>query len=75
MLNQNRMSELQKLVLAANPNTLRTKRSRKDFAHTISLRLNLLEYNVNSFVEEMRGLNFYSDEDRLLFIQFAECAF
>jgi len=69
-----KLEELGRLVSGASPNALRSKKSRKDFARVIVERVGLWQPNVESFVEEMSGLNFYNAEDRLLFMQFAERA-
>jgi monomeric isocitrate dehydrogenase len=73
-MSSDKLEELTVLVNSASPNALRSKRSRKDFAKVISERVGLWYPNVESFVEEMSGLNFYNAEDRLLFLQFAERA-
>lgn len=70
-----KLEELTVLVNSASPNALRSKKARKEFAKAIAQRINLWHPNVESFVEEMTGLNFYNAEDRALFIQFAERAF
>ena len=69
-----KLEELERLVSGASPNALRSKKARKDFARVIVERVGLWQPNVESFVEEMSGLNFYNAEDRLLFMQFAERA-
>ena len=69
-----KLEELTVLVNGASPNALRSKKARKDLAKAIAERVGLWHPNVQSFVEEMAGLNFYNREDRLLFLQFAERA-
>lgn len=73
-MGNDKLEELGRVVQGAGPNALRSRKSRRDLARTISERTNLWLPNVESFVEEMAGLNFYNSEDRLLFIQFAQCA-
>jgi monomeric isocitrate dehydrogenase len=68
------LEELGRLVSVASPNALRSKKARKAFARIIVERVGLWQPNVESFVEEMAGLNFYNAEDRLLFVQFAQRA-
>ena len=69
-----KLEELERLVSGASPNALRSKKARKDFARISVERVGLWQPNVESFVEEMSGLNFYNAEDRLLFVQFAQRA-
>lgn len=75
MMNEDKVGRLVALVAGAQRNALRTRRSRKRFAAAMCEALGLWEPPVYEFVEEMDGLNFYSAEDRILFIQFAMCAF
>jgi len=62
------------VVEGAGPNALRSARSRRELAARLVHELGLWEPPVYQFVEEMRGLNFFIAEDRLLFIEFARLA-
>ena len=64
---------LQHIVDSASPYTMNSKKKRKEFAVHIATALNIWDDHAQSFVEEMAGLNFISRDDRVLFIQFAEC--
>jgi hypothetical protein len=70
-----KLEVLTRIVDSASPNALRSKKARKEFAKAIAQRINLWHPNVESFVEEMVGLNFFNAEDRALFVQFADRAF
>lgn len=71
-MNREKLKTFTELVDNAKISTLSTRKNRKQFALYIAKEVGLWEPNVVSFVEEMAGLNFYSYEDRKLFIQFAE---
>lgn len=52
-------------------NVLRTAGSRKKFGRELCEALQFWSFEeMQSFVEEMRGLNFRQSEDRQLFVQF-----
>lgn len=67
-----KLKNLAKIVDNAKISSLSTRKNRKHFALYIAKEVGLWEPNVISFVEEMAGLNFYSHEDRKVFMQFAE---
>ena len=71
MLSAERASKLQSLVGAAHPTTMRSGAKRRAFAQQLAGGLGMERHRVQSFVDEMVGLNFYYGEDRQTFIDFA----
>lgn len=71
MLSTARLDTLKLVVGEAKTNALRSKKNREVLAHSIASRLGMPKDRVQSFVDEMAGLNFYLVEDRLLFVEFA----
>jgi hypothetical protein len=71
MLSDNRARVVQDMVDGAKPNTMRSTERRRAFAQELAERTGMNPTRVQSFVDEMRGLNFYNDEDRQTFIVFA----
>lgn len=71
MLSAERLDTLKIIVQDCKPNALRSKKNREVLAHSISSRLGMSKDRVQSFVEEMVGLNFFIAEDRVLFVEFA----
>jgi hypothetical protein len=63
---------LRDVIFSTKSNPLSSKKSRQSFAHKISTQCNLWEPNVQSFIEEMRGLNLRKRDELELFLQFAE---
>lgn len=71
MLNAERASKLQSLVGAAHPTTMRSGAKRRAFGQALAAVLGMERHRVQSFIDEMTGLNFYYGEDRQTFIEFA----
>jgi hypothetical protein len=67
-----KLAVLKTIIQSTNKNCMFSKNGRKILAKRITKACNLWAANVESFVEEMKGLNFNSLEDREIFIQFAE---
>lgn len=72
MLSDSRLTKLQGIVYGAKPNTMRSVKGRRAFAHHLASELGMIGERVTSFVEEMAGLNFFNAEDRQLFIELAQ---
>jgi len=74
-MTKDKLDRLAEVVMNAPSNALRSKQNRKRFCGDLVYHVGLWEPQAQSFIEEMIGLNFFNPEDRLLFIQFADCAF
>lgn len=60
-------------LISSNPHIMRRRDSRQKFARSLADILHFWNYaEMESFVEEMRGLNFSIREDQEIFLQFAE---
>jgi len=60
-------------LIDSNPQFMRRRDSRQKFARSLADILHFWNYSeMESFIEEMRGLNLSVREDRHLFFQFAE---
>lgn len=68
-------TRLQDIVDEAENGTLSSGTRRKGFATYLARELGLWEPQVQSFVGEMSGLNFYRVEDRRAFVDFFHLAF
>jgi hypothetical protein len=66
---------LKSIVNSSNDWQLNTVSTRKSLAKKISIECNIWEPNVSSFVEEMKGLSFSSNEEKNIFLEFAQVAF
>lgn len=71
MLSAERAGRLQELVGAAPPTTMRSGAKRRAFGRELAAGLGMDRVRVQSFIDEMAGLNFYFAEDRQTFIDFA----
>lgn len=71
MLSSERSIKLKSLVAAAHNTTMRSGGKRRLFAKRLAVELGMEPSLVQSFVNEMVGLNFYYPEDRQTFIDFA----
>ena len=71
MLSTEKALLLDSIVWQAPNNSLRTKASRKVLARHIAENIGMVEGRVISFLEEMAGLSFSSEEDRRIFLDFA----
>lgn len=71
MLSAERASKLQALVGSAAPTTMRSGVKRRAFAKRLAGELGMDPIRVQSFINEMAGLNFFFSEDRQVFIDFA----
>jgi hypothetical protein len=72
-MSPHKLEILRRIIVNSPPNALRSKVNRKELAVKLADSIGSPVWQVESFVHEMAGLNFYNVEDRLLFIQFAEC--
>jgi hypothetical protein len=70
-----KLAGLQEIVGTADRYTMSSGLRRRRFGQLIANELNLWEPNVQSFIEEMRGLNFVNSEDRQTFVEFFDRAF
>lgn len=60
-------------LINQNPNIMRRRDSRQKFARSLADILSFWNYaEMESFVEEMRGLNLSNREEQEIFLQFAE---
>ena len=60
-------------LIDSSPQFMRRRDSRQKFARSLADILHFWNYSeMESFVEEMRGLNLSNSEDRQIFFQFAE---
>lgn len=64
--------KFKEIVYNADRNCMFSGAGRKDLAKRISIECNLWAQNVQSYVDEMRDLNFHLMEDKQTFIDFAE---
>ena len=71
MLSAERASRLQALVGEAPNTTMRSGAKRRAFGQALAAALGMERHRVQSFIDEMVGLNFYYGEDRQTFIDFA----
>lgn len=71
MLSEDKGKTVQDMVDGAPPNTMRSVERRRRFALDLAEQLGMNPVRVQSFVDEMTGLNFYNAEDRQTFIDFA----
>lgn len=71
MLGEDRAKALEVVVQDAAATVLRSGPKRRAFARELAERLGMEPRRVQSFVDEMAGLNFFNLEDRKTFIDFA----
>lgn len=71
MLSEDRSIKLKSLVAAAHNTTMRSGVKRKAFAKHLAVELGMDPVRVQSFIDEMAGLNFFFAEDRAMFVDFA----
>lgn len=71
-MTRDKFAVFKNLVLIANKNSLSSKKNRSKFAKMLAAGVGLWEPAVRSFVDEMAGLSFKKEEERELFLQFAE---
>ena len=71
-MSPDKFKKLADLIYSADRNCMFSRHARKELAHKISVECSLWEPNVQSFVDEMYGLNFHILEERNIFIQLAE---
>jgi hypothetical protein len=72
MTDQQKLSSLAVILQCCSPYALRSRGGRRALSRQISIGLGMYLGRVESFVEEMSGLDLSLPEERDLFLQFAE---
>jgi len=73
MTDQQKLSTLLHIIGTCPPHVMRSRGGRRALARQISVDIGMYLGRVESFVEEMSGLDLSLHEERVLFIELARC--